>query len=107
MNKINKNQFPRVPYGMTVHENSEIEAVVDVLKTSTQMGPKTKEFENKIAELFGHKHGIGTNSGSSALHIAMECFNLPMRSEVITPALTFGTTLWFGSNLTSHNRGPL
>ena len=93
MNKINKNQFPMVPYGMTVHENSEIEAVVDVLKTSTQMGPKTKEFENEIAELFGHKHGVGTNSGSSALHIAMECFNLPKGSEVITPALTFGTTI--------------
>ena len=44
-----KEDFPRVPYGMTVHENSEIEAEVDVLKTSSLMGPKTKDFENEIS----------------------------------------------------------
>lgn len=86
-------QFPRVPYAMTIHDQKEIDAVVEVLKTSTQMGPKTREFEEKVAEIYGHKFGIGTNSGSSSLYLAMEIFNLPKGSEVITPVLTFSTTI--------------
>ena len=71
MAEINKNNYPRIPYAMTVHGEDEINAVVNVLKTSTQMGEKTKNFEKKIAELFGHKYGIGTNSGSSSLLLAI------------------------------------
>ena len=33
------------------------------------------------------------NSGSSAIMLAMEALNLPEGSEVITPALTFSTTV--------------
>lgn len=83
----------RVPYGMTVHGQEEIDAVVKVLQTSTQMGPHVAEFEQKIAELFAKKHGIMVNSGSSALMLAMEIMDLPKGSEVITPALTFSTTV--------------
>ena len=87
------NNYPRVPYAMTIHSEEEIRAVVEVLKTSTQMGLKTKEFEDKISKIYGHKFGVGTNSGSSALMLAMEVFDLPKGSEVITPALTFATTV--------------
>ncbi len=87
------NKYPRVPYAMTIHHQDEIDAVVDVLKSSTQMGPKTKEFENQVSKIYGHKFGIGTNSGSSSLYIAMELLNLPKDSEVITPVLTFATTI--------------
>ena len=90
---MNTKKYPRVPYAMTVHHEDEIEAVVNVLKTSTQMGPKTKEFEEAVSAIYGHKFGIGTNSGSSSLYIAMEILNLPKESEVITPVLTFATTI--------------
>ena len=49
----NKIKHLRVPYAMTVHDKKEINAVVNTLKTSTQMGKKTKEFENKISNLYG------------------------------------------------------
>ena len=88
-----KNQYLRVPYGMTVHGDKEIAAVNRVLKSSTQMGSNTNKFENLIANEFGHEYGIGVNSGSSALYLAMEILNLPKNSEVITPALTFATTV--------------
>jgi len=78
---------------MTVHGEDEIEAVMKVLRTSTQMGPNTREFESRIADLFGKKYGIGVNSGSSALYLGMEAMGLPPGSEVITPALTFATTV--------------
>jgi CDP-6-deoxy-D-xylo-4-hexulose-3-dehydrase len=83
----------RVPYGMTVHGEEEIAAVNHVLRTSTQMGTHVREFEEKIAKLFEKKHGIMVNSGSSALFLAAEILDLPPGSEVITPALTFATTV--------------
>lgn len=82
-----------VPYGMTVHGEDEINAVIEVLRTSTQMGRNVRAFESKNAELFGKKHGLMVNSGSSALEIAVELLELPEGSEVITPVLTFSTTV--------------
>ena len=90
---MKKNKYTRIPYATTIHGKEEVDAVVKVLKTSTQMGKNTLQFEKKIANLFGHKYGVGTNSGSSSLLIAMEAFNLPKGSEVITPVLTFATTV--------------
>ncbi|WP_170457534.1 DegT/DnrJ/EryC1/StrS family aminotransferase [Ruegeria arenilitoris] len=83
----------RVNYGQTVHGQDEIDAVVEVLKTSTQMGPKVREMQQKVAGLFSKAHGIMVNSGSSANYLAVEILDLPKGSEVITPALTFATTV--------------
>lgn len=83
----------RVNYAQSVHGEEEIEAVVRVLRTSTQMGPNVAEFEGKVATLFEKQYGIMVNSGSSALMLAVDLFNLKKGSEVITPALTFSTTV--------------
>lgn len=83
----------RVPYGMTVHGEEEISAVIDVLRSSTQMGKHVYEMESKVAGLFAKQHGIMLNSGTSANYLAIEIANLPKGSEVITPALTFSTTI--------------
>jgi len=88
-----KEKFIHVPYGMTVHGREEIDAVVKVLKTSTQMGKNVREFEAKVAKMFDKKHGIMVNSGSSALMLAMEVMDFPKGSEIITPVLTFSTTV--------------
>ena len=88
-----QNKNIRVPYGLSVHGNDEIKAVNKVLRTTTQMGKNVFEFEKKIAKLFNKKYGLMVNSGSSALMLAMESLNLPEGSEVITPALTFSTTV--------------
>jgi CDP-6-deoxy-D-xylo-4-hexulose-3-dehydrase len=85
----------RVPYGLSVHGNDEIKAVVKVLKSSTQMGKHVSIFEKKISKLFSKKYGLMVNSGSSALMLAMETLGIPKGSEVITPALTFSTTVGY------------
>ena len=90
---MNKEKFPRVPYGSTVHGEDEINAVVEVLRSSTQMGEKVDLFEERISELFVKDFGLMTNSGSSALYLAMESLDLEEGSEIITPALTFATTV--------------
>lgn len=84
----------RVPYALAVHGIEEEQAVLDVLrKSQTIMGPRIKQFEEEIAKIFGKKHGIMVNSGSSANLLAFEILNLSEGSEVITPALTFSTTV--------------
>lgn len=83
----------RVNYGQSVHGEDEIAAVIEVLKTSTQMGKHVREMETKVAALFNKRHGVMVNSGSSANYLAIELLDLPPGAEVITPALTFATTV--------------
>ncbi len=83
----------KITYGKSVYNNMEINAVVQVLKKTTQMGPNVRSFETKIAKLFSKKYGIMLNSGSSALLVAFKILNFPKGSEVITPALNFGTAV--------------
>ena len=83
----------RVPYALSVSGDEEIEAVVKVLRSSTLPGPNVQEFEEKISRLFGKKRGVMVNSGSSALLLGIAAMDLPKGSEVITPALTFSTTI--------------
>lgn len=90
---MSHNKLISVPYGQTVHGEEEIEAVVNVLRTSTQMGKHVREMEQQVAKLYAKKHGVMLNSGSSANYLAIELLNLPPESEVITPALTFSTTV--------------
>lgn len=83
----------RVNYGQTVHGDDEIDAVISVLRGSTQMGDRVRTMQTRVAELFAKRHGIMVNSGSSANYLAVELLDLPPGSEVITPALTFATTV--------------
>lgn len=83
----------RVNYGQTVHGEAEIDAVVQVLRSSTQMGARVRTMQERVAALFDKRHGIMVNSGSSANYLAVELLGLPAGSEVITPALTFATTV--------------
>lgn len=83
----------RVNYGQSVHGEEEIDAVVGVLRGSTQMGAHVRAMEARVSTLFGKRHGIMVNSGSSANYLAIELLRLPPGSEIITPALTFATTV--------------
>lgn len=84
----------RISHAQSVYDDREIERVVRALKEHRSiMGPEIEEFERRVAKLFGKKYGIMVNSGSSANLLAVELLNLPAGSEVITPILTFSTTV--------------
>ncbi len=87
------NEYEQISYAKTVYGEEEIAAVVKCLDESTQMGNYSRQFESKIANLFEKKHCLYVNSGSSALFIGVEAFNFKPGSEVITPALTFSTSV--------------
>ena len=103
------------PHKFESYGEEEIQAVIDSLRDGwlAGFGPRTVEFEEKIAKEFGKKYGIFVNSGSSACLLALASLDLPKGSKVITPALTFSTTLapiiqlgfepvFIDSNLTSY-----
>src|SRR5690242_921580 len=86
----------RVLYAEAVYGKEEIEAVTDVLVNSPHAlmtGPKVTAFESKIAALFGKPRALMVNSGSSANLLAIGALGLKPGDEVITPALTFSTTV--------------
>src|SRR3990167_385374 len=90
----NGNSKLRVPYALAVHGDEEKEKVIKVLdEHRTNLGKETVEFEKNVAKAFGKKFGVMVNSGSSANFLAIELLNLPQGSEVITPLLTFATTV--------------
>ena len=73
----------------------EINAVTQCLQDGwlAGFGPKTIEFEQKIAAYFGKRHGVFVNSGSSACLLALASLQLAKNTEIITPACTFSTTV--------------
>ena len=86
----------KIYYGKAVYDNREIKAVLDVLKNSSLTlidGPKVKKLEKTVSKLFGKKYGLMVNSGSSANLLGLSSFNFKKGSEVITPNLTFSTTV--------------
>lgn len=86
----------RIPYAGSVHDEREIEAVLDVLRGGSQalrIGKNVRAFEQGVAELFGKRRGIMCNSGSSALFLAVELLGLEPGDEVITSAVTFSTDI--------------
>ena len=103
------------PNKLEAYGEEEIKAVEQCLRDGwlAGFGPRSIEFEEKIAKEFGKKYGVFVNSGSSACLLAIAALDLPKGSKIITPALTFSTTLapivqlgyepiFIDSNLTSY-----
>ena len=86
----------KIFYGKAVYGTKEIKASLNVLKKKSLTlidGPSVKSLEKKIASTFGKKFGLMVNSGSSANLLALASLELKKGSEIITPTLTFSTTV--------------
>lgn len=82
-----------MPYGRHQIDQSDIDAVVDVLKSDwLTTGPKLREFEGALARYAGGGHAVAVSSGTSALHCAAYAAGITPGDEVIVPAITFAAT---------------
>ena len=77
------------------------EALDSLLSTWVTMGKKVKKFENSFGRYIGSKYPVMVNSGSSANLLALSILTNPKfskrieaGSEVLTPAVTWATTLF-------------
>jgi dTDP-4-amino-4,6-dideoxygalactose transaminase len=50
---------------------------------------KVNEFEEKLKEYLGARNVVAVNTGTSALHLALDALDIGFRDEVIVPSLTF------------------
>ena len=99
-----------IPLNKNTMGREERKALIDTYDSGFMtMGKKTKLFENKFAKMFGVKHAINVNSGSSANLLAFSAivdndkfrdkkknsrYFLKNGDEVIVPAVTWSTTIW-------------
>jgi perosamine synthetase len=82
-----------LPYGRQSIEESDIEAVVEVLRSDwLTTGPKVGEFEEAFAARVGAAHAVSFTSGTAALHAAAFAAGLRSGDEAITTPLTFAAT---------------
>ncbi len=86
----------KIYYGKAVYDSKEVNAVLDVLKNESLSlvdGKNVKKLEKTVSNMFGKKYGLMVNSGSSANLLGLASFNFKKGSEIITPNLTFSTTI--------------
>ena len=78
-------------YGKQTIDESDKQAVLDVLNENKYLttGPKVTEFENKVKEYCGAKYACAVNSGTAALHLAVDALDLKNTDEVIVTCLSF------------------
>jgi perosamine synthetase len=82
-----------LPFNQPDIGQAEIDEVVDTLRSGwITTGPRTKEFERRLAEYVGARHAIAVNSCTGGLHVALAAAGIGPEDEVIVPTMTFCST---------------
>jgi UDP-4-amino-4,6-dideoxy-N-acetyl-beta-L-altrosamine transaminase len=79
-----------IPYGRQEIDHSDIEAVVEVLRSEfLTQGPVVPTFEKSVADYCEAQHAVAVNSATSALHIACLALGVGKDDIVWTTPITF------------------
>ncbi|MGH9966914.1 MAG: DegT/DnrJ/EryC1/StrS family aminotransferase [Pyrinomonadaceae bacterium] len=82
--------------------DGEVAAVSEVLRTRClSIGPRIDQFEKAFADYVGVRYGVGVNSGTSGLHLAVIAAGVEQEDEVITPSFSFIAS----ANCVAYERG--
>ncbi len=82
-----------IPYGRQSIDEDDIKAVCDVLRSDwLTTGPMVDRFEAAVANYCEVKYAVAVNSGTAALHAAMDAIKIGRGDEVIVPPITFAAT---------------
>lgn len=92
----------KIPLSAPSYSSDEVnEALDSMLEGRVTMGEKVRAFEQNFAKYLGADNAIMVNSGSSANLLALSLLSNPAtrnpikpKDEVITPALTWSTTVY-------------
>lgn len=72
----------------------ELEAVGKVFQTGwLGMGSSVFQFEEELKKMFKRKYVICVNTGTTAIHVALDALGVGPGDEVIVPSLTFAGTV--------------
>ena len=82
-----------VPFFRPSLEELEVKEVVETLRSGwLTSGPRVARFEKGFAEAVGAKNAVALNSGTAALHLAVEALGLKEGQGVLVPTMTFAAT---------------
>ena len=82
-----------MPFHRPSIAEDDISEVVDTLRSGwLTTGPKVARFQREFAGAVNARHAIALNSGTAALHLALEAVGVTTGDEVIIPAYTFTAT---------------
>jgi perosamine synthetase len=82
-----------LPFALPDTDGTEIAQVSSVIQSGwITTGPKTAEFEAAFAAYAGARHAVAVNSGTAAMHLALDAIGLEQQDEVITTPYTFAAT---------------
>lgn len=83
----------KIPFSPPDITEAEIQQVADALRSGwITTGPKTKEFERRIAEYCGTPAAVCLNSATAAMELALRVLGIGEGDEVIVPAYTYTAT---------------
>jgi perosamine synthetase len=84
----------RIPLQRPSLGEEEISAVRSVFDSRwLGFGAVVKEFEEEVKNLIGARNVIAVNTGTSAIHIALDAYGVGRGDEIIVPSLTFVATI--------------
>ena len=79
-----------IPFSPPDMTEAEVEAVAEVVRSGwITTGPKTKLFENNIAQYCGTDKAVCLNSATACMELALRLFGIGEGDEVITSAYTY------------------
>jgi perosamine synthetase len=82
-----------LPFHVPEIGDEEVRSVVETLRSGwLTTGPKVKTFEADFAAYTGAPFAIAVNSGTAALHLALDAIGIKEGDEVIVPTMTFTAT---------------
>lgn len=82
-----------IPYGKQNITQSDIDAVVEVLKSDyLTQGPVVKQFEDAFAQYVGAKYAVAVANGTAALHLNALALGVKPGDKVITTPITFAAS---------------
>lgn len=83
----------QVPFFKPFVREQEVDAVVKTLRSGwLTSGPLVTRFEEQFAAAVRAETAIAVNSGTAALHLAVEAFGLKRGEAVLVPTMTFAAT---------------
>lgn len=90
---IKNREFTVIPVFRPYMDEDERREVLRVLDSRWWgLGPETEKFEGEFLNYLNASYGVATNSGTAALHIALQNLNLKKNDEIILPSFTFVST---------------
>jgi dTDP-4-amino-4,6-dideoxygalactose transaminase len=83
-------RLKNIPFSPPDITDVEIEEVISALKSGwITTGPRTKEFENRIAKYVGTNNAVCLNSATAAMELTLRILGVGPGDEVITSAYTY------------------